>query len=454
MKNILVLGAGQSSPYLISYLLQLSQKEDWFITVADQNYNLAQSRVKDHPKGLAVEIDINDIALRRSQIQKADIVVNFLPPRFQYDVAIDCLEHSKHVVTASYEDEMVANLDKEARRKGIVILNEMGLDPGIDHMSALKIVHGIRSRGGYVHSFESYGSGLPAPEAANNPLQYCITWNPRNVVMAGEHGAQYMEKGKIKILPHHNLFQRTWNIEIEGIGKLEAYPNRDAMKYQKLFNMTRVKTMVRGTLRYPGWSETWSQLVKLGMTNESIIIHNLKKMTYAEFTDMFLPIHISGWDIESKFANYLNLNPTGKIMENLRWLGLFSDEVIGNNLKTSADVIIKLLNEKLQLPPGARDVVIIHHEIEAIFPNHNKKEKITSTMVEFGEPGGFTAISKTVGLPAAIAVKLILKNELPILGCHQPVHAMIYEPVLNELEQLGLKFIHTTKTINGKGNNH
>jgi saccharopine dehydrogenase-like NADP-dependent oxidoreductase len=444
MKKILILGAGQSTPYLINYLLQEAAQNNWFVKVADRSLSLAQSRVKDHPRGLAVDIDIIDRTLRKTEISQSDIVVNFLPPKFQYDIAIECLEFGKHMITASYEDANVAALDKEARCKGVLILNEMGLDPGIDHMSALSIIHRIRRDGGYVNKFYSYGTGLPAPEVNSNPLRYCITWNPRNIVMSGEQGAHYMENSKVKILNHNNVFRRTWNVMIDGFGELEAYPNRDAMKYQKLFRVNRVKTMIRGTLRYPGWCETWSQIVKLGMTNESIEIHHLKNKTFAEFTEMFLPIHISGGSIEARVANYLNISPTGKIMENLKWLGLFSDNVINNGVVTAADVLISLLNEKLQLPDGERDVVILHHEIEAIYPGKEKKEKTISTMVEFGKPYEHTAIAKTVGLPSAIAVKLTLSGELPMFGCVQPVHAAIYEPVLNELKKHGIEFKEKT----------
>jgi saccharopine dehydrogenase-like NADP-dependent oxidoreductase len=444
MKKILILGAGQSTPYLITYLLEEAAQNNWFVKVADRSLSLAQSRVKDHSKGLAVDIDINDRALRKTEISQADIVVNFLPPKFQYDIALECIEFGKHMITASYEDAQVALLDKEARCKGLLILNEMGLDPGIDHMSALSIIHKIRREDGYVNKFSSYGSGLPAPEVYSNPLRYCITWNPRNIVMAGEQGAHYMENGKVKLLNHNNIFQRTWNVMIDGIGELEAYPNRDAMKYQKLFRVNKVKTMIRGTLRYPGWCETWSQIVKLGMTNENIEIHHLKNKTYSEFTEMFLPVHISGGSVEARVANYLNISPTGKIMENLRWLGLFSENIINNNVVTGADVLVKLLNEKLQLPEGDRDVVILHHEIEAVYPGREKKEKTISTLVEFGKPYEHTAIAKTVGLPAAIAVKLVLSGQLPMLGCVQPVHAAIYEPVLSELKKKGIVFKEKT----------
>lgn len=448
MKNILILGAGQSAPFLISYLLDEAKKHEWSITLCDMNLELANSRIDGHPNGTAVKFDVNDEESRHAQIKNADVVVNFLAPRFQYIIALDCVTFGKHMISASYEHENIADLSNDAERKGILILNEMGLDPGIDHMSAMRIVQQVREQGGQIKSFVSYGSGIPAPEVKSNPLNYCITWNPRNVAMAGESGAQYMEKGKIKILSRRGIFLRTWDVEVEGIGRLEAYPNRDSLVYIDLFDLKHVKTMIRGTLRYPGWSETWNQIVKLGMPNESMKVPGLPDMTYEEYTDMFLPLNTSGSKIETRVANTLGISPTGNIINNLRWLGLFGKKKIGGNVTTSTDVLVKLLTEKMPLPEGARDMVILQHEIVAQYSEEkNRREKITSTLIEYGEPNGFTAISKTVGLPAAIAVKLLMTGELPVTGCHIPVNREIYTKVLNELEKAGIKFVEKREKI-------
>lgn len=440
MKNILVLGAGQSSPYLIKYLLEAAEKNSWYVTVADMNYELAMSRLNGSQFGNAVEFDVNDEKLRNTLIKNSDIVVNFLAPPFQYLIALDCLQHEKSVITASYENPRVAELNKDAMRKGILILNEMGLDPGIDHMSAMKIITNIRERKGEITSFISYGSGIPAPEVNANPLNYCLTWNPRNVVMAGEAGAQYMELGKIKLLPHYEVFQRTWTVDVDGVGTLEAYPNRDSLIYLDVFKLKKLHTMIRGTLRYPGWSETWNQIVRLGLPNENLKIPELSKRTYAEFTEMFLPLNASGTKLSTRLANFLGINPTGKIMQNIKWLGLLDDRLIGGNPKTPAEVLVRLMSEKMMLPKGGRDMIVLVHEIEAEFPNEKKKERITSTLVDYGEPDGLTAIAKTVGLPAAIATKLVLSGEIPLTGCQIPTHPMIYGKVLAELENFGVKF--------------
>jgi len=441
MKKILVLGAGQSAPYLIHYLLKNANDHDWFVTVGDRDIELARKAVQRHSRGDVISFDINDAEMRLTQIEKADIVVNFLPPVFQYLLSLGCISRGKHMITASYQDERMKDLDNDAHRKGILILNEMGLDPGIDHMSAMSMIQNVKKSGGIIKSFKSYGSGLPAPESATNPLKYAITWNPNNVVTAGEVGAQYLYKGQIKILPHHEVFQRTWAVYLDGVGKMEAYPNRDSLKYQTLFEIEDVHTMIRGTLRYPGWSETWLQIVRLGLYNQTMHIPHIWRYSYRELVEMFLPLHVSSSNLEHRLANFLNISPTGKIMENLSWLGLFSDEPIQCNGDTAADVMVDLLKKKLQLPENGRDMVALVHEIEAEFADKKKlSERITSTFVEYGDPNGFTAIAKTVGLPAALAVKLVLTGALPISGCHIPTHPAIYTQVLPELKKEGLIF--------------
>lgn len=440
MKKILVLGAGQSTPSLISYLLNEAKKQDWFVTVCDMNLEMAKQRVNGNPNGIAMEFDVNDSMMRNSLIQESDIVVNLLAPVFQYMIALDCINYGKHCVTASYESNRVAELHKDAVRKGIIILNEMGLDPGIDHMSAMALINRVREKGGYIKSFISYGGGLPAPEVKSNPFNYCITWNARNVVMAGESGALYKEQDRQKVLSYPQVFNRTWEVDIEGVGIFEAYPNRDSLIYEKIFNLKKTETMLRATLRYPGWSETWSQIVKLGLPTENFKIPNLHQKTYAEYINMFLPLTVSGTKIETKTANYLGISPTGKIMNNLRWLGLFSEEKIGGKVSTSAEVMTELLKKKLPLPAGGRDMVILAHQVVAKYPKEKREEKIVSTLVEYGDPNGFTAIAKTVGLPAAIATKLILTDKLPLSGCYIPTHPSVYVPVMAELKKLGIKF--------------
>jgi saccharopine dehydrogenase-like NADP-dependent oxidoreductase len=445
MKKVLVLGAGHSTPYLISYLLDEAAVHDWEITVADKNPEMAKMRIAGYSQGKALALDINDIAMRTRLIQESDMVINFLPPNYQYVVALECIHSNTHMITASYQDDRLPDLDKEARRKGVLILNEMGLDPGIDHMSSMALIEKIKNRGGTILAFRSYGSGLPAPEVTANPLRYCITWNPRNVIMAGETGAQYLYKDKIKILPFHEVFQRTWHVSLEGIGELEAYPNRDSLKYRTLFGLDTVHTMIRGTLRYPGWSETWLQIVRLGLPNEILKIPNITAYTYRELVEMFLPLYAPGANLEHEAANFLNISPTGKIMENLKWLGLFSREKIQTQGDTAADVLIDLLKRKLVLPSNARDVVAIYHELDVGYPN--RRERVVSTFIEFGDVGGFTGMAKTVGLPAAIAAKLILTGKFKESGCLIPTNPAVYGPVLHELREMGYAFKERSEVL-------
>ncbi len=439
MKKILILGAGQSAPFLISFLLKEAQKNEWFVTIADKDFVLAQKRLNNHPKGNAVEFDVNNENLRNELIKSADIVVNLLAPIFQYQIALDCVNHAKNLVTASYTDPRVKNLDAEMKAKNIINLNEMGLDPGIDHMSAMELVEKIKSENGEILSFYSYGSAIPKPSENLNPLGYYITWNPFNVATSGSVGAVFLENGFPKVLSQYEIFRRTWEVDVDNLGSFEAYPNRDSVSYIDVFDVPTVKTMVRATLRYKGYAEVFRQIIQLGMTNSTLLIPNLAEMTYQQFTEMFLPSKSTGIDVRKRTATCLGLNETGEVIKKLTWLGLFSDEIIGGNPKTAADVLVILFSQKLEMPKNQEDMVILMHEIEAKFPNGEKKKYI-STMVDYGEIDGFTAIAKTVGMPAAIAVKMILKGELTLKGVQIPTAKEIYIPVLKELQEYGLSF--------------
>jgi len=448
MKQILVLGAGLSSTYLIDYLLKQSQSENWFVTVGDMSLKTAKKAVNGHANGAAIKFDVNDAGFRGTQIEKADIVVNMLPPSFQYLVAIDCVLHSRSMVSASYQNKRMKNLDAEANRKGVLLLTEMGLDPGIDHMIAMSLIHKIRRQKGKITSFKSYGGALPAPDSINNPFKYFVTWNPRNVAMAGENGAQFLENGQIKMVPFHNLFQYSWPIKVDGIGTMEVYPNRDTLIYQTHFDISEAKTIMRGTIRYPGWCETWLQIVRLGMANETLYIPNLAEMSYKDFTEMFVPLDVNGTDLEQRVASYLNINPTGHIMDNLKWFGLFADKRIGNVGQTASEVLIYLLNSKLKMQPQNRDIIILMTEVEAVFRQPTvRRESHTMALVEYGDQQ-YTAINKGVGLPVAAAVKLILQGKIVLTGSHIPTHPSIYETVLKELRAAGLKFKKKKKLLN------
>ena len=441
MKHILVLGAGKSTSYLISYLLRNAIEHDWFITVGDRRLDLARKSIEGHQRGQAIQLDINDASTRATLIAKSAVVINMLTRPYQHLVALECLNQGVHMVTASYEDPKVRALDSEAHRKNVLILNEMGFDPGIDHMLGMSVINRLRKRGGVVSSFRSYGGGLPAPNSTLNPFRYGITWNPRNVLMAGEDGAVYKEDGHIRLLPFHHLFERTWTVDVDGVGTLEAYPNRDSLAYEAVLGLKANHTIVRGTLRYPGWSETWQQIVYLGLANEVLAIPNLQEMTYQQLTAMCLPQDPRPGRIDQQVANYLGISPTGKIMENLKWLGLFSDKQIGFEASTAADAMIHLIQDKLRMPEDALDIAILVMEIECVYPNEQgRKEQARLTLVVQGRPGDHTAIAKTVGLPVAIGVKLLLTNRLPLTGCHIPIHPAVYEPVVEGMKEEGLEW--------------
>ncbi len=455
MENVLVLGAGQSATFLIQQLLERAAERGGFVTVGDRNRDLAARAVGGHPRGEAIDFDVNDAEMRGTQMERSAVVVNLLPQHFQSVVAWDCLQHGRHLISVSYKDRRMQALDRDAQRKGLLFLTEVGLDPGIDLMSSMALIHQVHERGGVVESLESYGSGVPAPEVDSNPLRYCVTWNPRNVAMAGEQGAQYLAGGQIKIVPWHQLFHHSWPKEIDGIGLMEAYPNRDSLSYRDKFGIPDAQTLIRGTLRYPGWSETWHQIVRLGLPNEHIVIPDLKRRSFREMVEMFLPSSISGPDVEWRVANYLGVSRTGRIMDNLRWLGLFSREPSGIKGTTPADALIHLLTTRLPLPEDGRDVIILLHEIVARYPREDdRRERASSLLVHYGEPGGTTAMARTVGLPAAIAVDLLLDGDLPLTGCHIPTHPAIYEPILQRLETEGLRFHETVRPVDRVEGHH
>lgn len=451
MKEILVLGAGQSAPFLIARLLELAPVHDWRITVGDLDKDLADSRVAGHERGNSIRFDINDSAQRDEWIGRSDVVINMLAPRFLDRVAYDCVERGTNMLSVSYRTRAIREMDSDARRKGILLLCELGLDPGIDHMSAISLIERVRADGGKITGFQSYGSGIPAPENDPKPLRYAITWNPRNVVMSSETGAQYMESGLVKCVPWHHVFHHTWHVDVEGAGLLEAYPNRDSLSYMQSFGLSDVRTMIRGTLRYPGWCETWARIVELGLPNEHLRIPDLQDRSYAEVTEMFLPLTIDSSDdpedVEQRFARFLRISPTGRIMENLRWLGLFSEDKVECEGDTAASMLVGLLEKRMPLGAGERDMVILLHRLDVHYDDGRDPERITSTLVHRGDAGGFTAMARSVGMPVVIATRLLLTGEIDLQGSHIPLQPEIYVPGLRDLAAEGLEFTETTRPL-------
>ena len=439
MKNILVIGAGLSASTLIQYLLDHSKTFDWKIKIADIDENLAHKKVNGHPNGSAIKFDACDMQQCRDEVSKSDLVVSMLPTNMHFKVADDCVKLGKPMVTASYVSDEIKSLDVEAKKAGVILLNEIGVDPGIDHMSAMQIIDEIRGIGGKLTSFRSFTGGLVAPKYDNNPWNYKFTWAPKNVVLAGQGTAQLIVNGMYKYIPYHRLFTRIQRINVLNYGEFEAYMNRDSLKYRSIYGLDDVATMVRGTLRRPGYSRSWNVLVQLGMTDDTYTLENSENMSYCDFTETFLKYRPEV-SLEKNVAEYVGVDEDSAIMYRLRWLGLFDKQrKIGLKKATPAQILQHLLEEKWCFEKDDRDMIVMQHRFG--FDENGKKEKIISSMVVEGDDHIHTAMSKTVGLPVAIASKLILNGDIKLSGVQVPTIKEIYKPVLKELEEYGIKFI-------------
>jgi len=439
MKRVLVVGAGLSTSCLINYLLEKSEKYNWQIVVADLDLKMAEKRIKGHERGKAILFDVFNDTQRASEVEKADIVVSMLPARFHYLIVKSCLRFRKNLVTASYISPELKALHQEAKEKGILILNEIGLDPGIDHMSAMKIIDIIKENNGQILSFKSSTGGLVAPKYDNNPWNYKFTWNPRNVVLAGQGVAQYIDLGMYKHIPYHKLFSRVRRINIDNVGEFEVYPNRDSLKYRSIYGLDDIPTMFRGTIRKPGFSKTWDLLVQLGLTDDTFIVENSENITNRDFINTFLKYHKTK-TVEEKIAAYLNITDDSFDMYKLRWLGLFERTTVGIKNATPAKILQKILERKLSLDEGDKDMIVMQHEF--IYKNKEGENKlITSSLVVEGNDDVHTAMAMTVGLPLGIVTKLILNDKIPLTGIEIPISKIIYQPVLEELKKYNIKFV-------------
>jgi saccharopine dehydrogenase-like NADP-dependent oxidoreductase len=443
MKKILVLGAGRSASTLIEYLLKIAVTNDYEVTVADSSLELAEQKTKNNPRSRTIALDTNDETKTREEIQRADLVISMLPAFLHPAIAKQCVKLKKHLVTASYVSQEMKELDEEAKKAGIILMNEAGLDPGIDHASAMKIIDRIKSEGGKLKVFKSYTGGLIAPESDNNPWGYKFTWAPRNVILAGQGTAKYLENGKYAFIPYHKLFTRTEPISIDGYGDFEGYANRDSLNYRSVYGIEDVQTILRGTLRKEGYCEAWNVFVQLGMTDDSYIIPDSENLTNKEFLELFLPLEKE--DIETRLLDYLGHEVNDEILYKLEWLGLFTDTKLGVKNATPAVMLQTLLEDKWKLNEGDIDMIVMQHQFEYELPNshENKKHKthkLNSSLVVKGDDAIHTAMAKTVGLPVGIITKLILEGNIKLTGVHTPTVKEIYLPLLQELEGLGVRF--------------
>jgi len=441
MKTILVLGAGLVTRPLVCYLLD---NPDFRLVVASRTVSKAEKLIDGHPRGEAKTLLVQDKASLQDLISESDLVISLVPYAYHVDVAKLCLELGKPMVTTSYVSDAMRALDGDAQEKGLLILNEIGVDPGIDHMSAMKIIHGVQNRGGKIISFRSYCGGLPAPEANTNPFGYKFSWSPRGVVLAGKNTGRYLEDGKEVFVPSKDLFAHTWTIGIESVGMLMAYPNRNSIPYIELYGLGDIKTMYRGTLRYPGWCETWKKFADLGLLDDEERT-GLAGQTFAQFTQTFIGTPTGS--LKSDLSKQLDIPEGSDIMDRFEWLGLLSDDPLPVESGSPLDILAAKLLEKMPYEKGERDMIVLHHEFIAEYPELPAKEMITSSLVDFGIPNGDSAMARTVSLPAAIAAKMILHGEITATGVHIPVLPDIYEPVLKELERLGIRFKEKTRKL-------
>ncbi|QXP60335.1 saccharopine dehydrogenase family protein [Olleya sp. HaHaR_3_96] len=442
MRKILVIGSGKSTSYLIKYLLDKSTTENLQITVGDLNIESAKKMIGTHANASAITLDVFDANSRETAVKNADIVISMLPARFHIEVAKDCATFGKSMVTASYVSDEMQALDQAAKDKGLVFMNEIGVDPGLDHMSAMQVIDGIREKGGKIILFESFTGGLVAPESDNNLWNYKFTWNPRNVVTAGQGGAaKFLQENTYKYIPYNRLFRRTEFLDVDGFGRFEAYANRDSLKYQSVYDLNNVKTLYRGTMRRVGFSRAWQVFVALGMTDDSYTIDDSKNMSYRDFVNAFLPYSPTD-SVELKFRHALKIDQDDIIWDKFLELDIFSKtKMVALDKATPAQILQKILLDSWTLDPEDKDMIVMYHKFG--YELNGKQYQIDATMVTLGEDQTYTAMAKTVGLPVAMATLAILNGKITTPGVQIPISKEVYTPILKELEDYGITFKET-----------
>ena len=440
MKKILVLGAGMVSRPMIRYLLD---QPDFHVIMASRTVSKAEKMIDGHPQGEAFELDVNDDGKVDEFVSKADVVVSLLPYTYHVKVAEMCIKHRKHLVTTSYVSDAMKALDAKAKSACILMLNECGLDPGIDHMSAVRVIHDVEKKGGKVVSFRSTTGALPSHKNNNNPFGYKFSWSPRGVLLASRNAAKWLENGKEVSIPGEQLFENYKLQDIQGVGTFENYPNRDSVPYKDIYGLKDAKTVYRGTFRMTGWCETLRSIVALGWLSEEPA-KNFHGKTYGELTRHLINAKPKD-NLPNATAKYLGLKPYSAVVKRLDWLGLLGEEPLPKDKNNPLDYLNVLTLKKMSMNEHEIDMIVMHHEFIAEYPS--KKEYVTSTLVDYGIPDGDTSVARTVALPAAIAVKMILKKKMNITGVHIPVIPEIYDPILDELEEMGIKFDEKTQTL-------
>ena len=438
-RNILVIGAGKSTSYLLDYFLEKSEEEKLHLTIGDLNPENLPQHTRDHKNCTAIHLDIQNEEDRKNIISQSDIVVSMLPAFLHSKIAADCVALKKHLVTASYVSDTLKALDEEVKQKGLVFMNEVGLDPGIDHMSAMQIIDRIRDQGGKIVLFESFCGGLVAPESDTNLWNYKFTWNPRNVVLAGQGGAaKFIQEGTYKYVPYHKLFRRTEFFDIEGYGRFEGYANRDSLNYREAYGLQDALTLYRGTMRRTGFSKAWNMFVQLGMTDDSYTLENSENMSYREFTNLFLPYSPTD-SVELKLRHYLKIDQDDSMWDKVLELNLFDqNKTIPLKNATPAQALQYILEDSWTLKDSDKDMIVMYHKFG--YELDGQKHQIDANMVVIGENRTHTAMAKTVGLPVAIATLAILNKKITTPGVQIPIKKEVYEPILKELKTYGIDF--------------
>ncbi len=449
MKQVLLIGAGLSTQKLVPYLKSLISTEGIRLRVVDKALEVAQERMGEMMEGCSFgALDITDKQALSLEIGKADITISMVPAHMHMSVAKSCLEHNSHLITASYLTKEMEALNAEALSKGLVFLNECGLDPGIDHMSAMQLIEKIRSQGGKIKLFESFTGGLLSPDSeGQNPWRYKFTWNPRNVVLAGQGGAvKFLQEGKYKYIPPHMVFRRTEFMNVEGYGRFEGLANRDSLKYKEAYGLTQIETLYRGTLRRPGYARAWDCFVRLGMTDDSYVIKGLRKMSFRDFTNLFLAYNPND-SVELKLKYYLSIPQDSEIFSKLEWAGIFSEQKFEFDEATPAQCLEYILRQVWTMLPEDKDLIVMYHKIG--WEQDGELFMVESSMGVEGENAKSTAMAGTVGLPLGIATKIVLQGEAPI-GVQRPMTKEWFDPILDELARdFGVKFIEKEVTYSG-----
>ena len=439
MQQILIIGAGQSSTSLIKYLLENSVSEGWKITLAEKNTELAKRKIQGYDNAAVIDFDVFDDHLLTETVELHDLIISMLPASLHIHVAQKCAMLGRHFITASYLKDDIKALEKDFKSAGKTAIMEMGLDPGIDHMSAMKVLDNLKANGYDLTGFETFTGGLVADESVgDNPWKYKFTWNPRNVVLAGQGTCKFIQEGRYKYIPYHKLFKRTEMIFIPGHGYFEGYANRDSLAYLDVYHLRGINTLYRGTLRRPGYCSSWDVFVQLGVTDDSYEMENVKEMTHRQFINSFLSYNPHD-SVELKLAHYMNLPMDSDIMFRMKWLGMFDDQVVGLEKGTPAQILEHVLKKKWTLQKEDKDMIVMWHKFNFL-DNDCRPKQIESSMVALGDDDSNTAMAKTVGFPLAIAAKQILQGKISLKGIHVPTKKEIYKPVLAELSQLGFDF--------------